>query len=89
MNDTVTFDSDFQAFSQQCAKQRRQFADSKMPTFLDTVWNPGDIFQRVVQEGMRSKQPGVTATITSMIEAGGKKALQLILAPSVARNKSS
>ena len=89
VNETVAFGSDFDDFAKQCGSRHVDFSRYKTPSILDKVWNPPDVYQRFVQEGIRTQQPGMTSTINSLIEAGGQKVLQLILAPSTARGEQS
>jgi hypothetical protein len=88
VNETVLFGFDFDDFTKKCASHRRDFARYKTPSIFDKVWVPQDVYQHFVQEAIRTEQPGITFAINALIEAGGEKALQLILAPSLSRRES-
>jgi hypothetical protein len=88
VNETVLFGLDFDDFTKKCASHHRDYARYKTPSIFDKVWVPPDVYKHFVQEAIRTEQPGVTFAINSLIEAGGQKALQLMLAPSQSRRES-
>jgi hypothetical protein len=87
MNQTVVFGNDFDSFTSNCASHRRDFLHFKVPTLLDQVWNPPDVYSRILQEAIRTEQPAVTNAIESLVARAGKEAFNLILAPSLVRDK--
>jgi hypothetical protein len=88
VNETVVFALDFDDFTKKCASHHRDFARYKTPSIFDKVWVPPDVYKQFVQEAIRTEQPGITFAINALIEAGGQKALQLMLAPSLSHRAS-
>lgn len=86
-NETVTFGADFDDFTKHCARQRRNFLRFKVPSLLDQVWNPPDVYSQVFQEAIRTEQPAVTQSMQALIGRVGNEAFNLILAPSLVRAK--
>ncbi len=82
LNQTVTFGSDFSDFGKECASHRKEFRRFKEPSLLDKVWNPPDVFAKVIEEAIRTEQPSVTDAIGELLEVRGRDAFNLILAPS-------
>jgi len=86
-NETVTFGADFDEFRQHCGGRRRNRFLVKEPSVLDKIWNPPDVYAKVVQEAIRTEQPAITSGIASLLEDVGGDAFQLILAPSQFRQR--
>jgi len=88
-NQTVTLGSDFGEFTQHCESGRRKWTWVFVPSLLDKIWNPPEVFAGAVQRAIHTAQPAITNELGSLIEERGKEAFHLILAPSLIRGKQS